>query len=134
LVAAKHHGVEAEVCASCDGVWLTQKELDDLENEVYDLGKKGSLVFNAEASTRLCPQCAGVMQRFEYRDYDLQLEYCAAGHGFWLDKGEDKRVIALMKQEERGLERKFRAEDAWSAHLKHWRSANFFDKLRGLFG
>ena len=132
LQAGKRDGVEAEVCPKCDGTWLTSQEFEQLEDEAFDLGKKGTLVFSAEPSTRLCPQCQATLQKFHYRDYDLELEFCGEGHGFWLDAGEDKRVLELMRKEEASLARKYSAEDHWGAHLRHWRAPGFIDRLRDL--
>ncbi len=134
LAPAKRDGLDVDACPSCNGMWLTQEELGQLEDESFDLGKKGTLVFNSEPSTRACPECSALLKRFHYRDYDLELEFCEAGHGFWLDTGEDKRVLELMRREEDALKRKFSVEDHWSDHLRHWRSRSFFDRLRGLFG
>ena len=59
---------------------------------------------------------------------------CCSEHGFWLEKGEDHRVLELMREEERQLERKFRAEDIWSAHMNRLLSpGTFFGKVRDLF-
>src|SRR5471030_2492419 len=90
LEPGKRHGVDVEACPACQGAWLTPQELNELEDKAFDLGddEKGSLVLSATASTRPCPQCAKPMSRFEYRAYDLELEFCADGHGFWLDDGE----------------------------------------------
>jgi uncharacterized protein len=132
LAPAKRHGVDVEYCNACNGMWLTAQELEELEDEAFDLGKKGTLVFEPEASARKCPACSGALQRFQYRDYDLQLDFCPDGHGYWLDAGEDDRVLQLMRQEEASLKRKFGAEDSWTSHLKHWRRPSFIDRLGGL--
>ncbi len=134
LTAARRDGVEMEVCPACNGMWLSQQELTQLEDEVYDLGKKGSLVFDPEASGRRCPACDQALRRFHYRDYDLELEFCEAGHGYFLDAGEDQRVLELMRKEEANLKRAFRAQDHWSAHMRHWRSPSFLDRLKNLLG
>jgi Zn-finger nucleic acid-binding protein len=131
LAPAKRDGVAVEACEACKGLWLSRQDLEALENEAYDLGKKGSLVFDAEPSDRTCPECSGVLQRFQYRDYALQLEFCPNGHGYWLDADEDRRVLELMRTEEASLKRKFKAEDAWAFHLQHWRHPDLIDKLLG---
>ena len=133
LAVAKRDGIDVELCPACQGMWLTPQELEQLEDETFDLGKKGSLVFDPEPSSRQCPVCSGPLQTFSYRDYGLKLELCSQGHGYWLDAGEDKRVLQLMRQEETALERKFSAEDKWAAHLRHWRQPSFLDKVRDLF-
>ncbi len=129
LVPAKRDGIDVDCCQSCQGLWLTRQELEQLENEAYDLGKKGALVFHSESSDLNCPECSSKLQNFEYRDYDLQLGYCPEGHGFWLDAGEDKRILQLMRREEKALKRKFNAEDQWAFDLKHWRSPDIVDKI-----
>ncbi|HEX4097939.1 MAG TPA: zf-TFIIB domain-containing protein [Caulobacteraceae bacterium] len=134
LALAKRDGVEMEVCPACNGMWLSQQELTELEDEAYDLGKKGTLVFDPEPSSRRCPACDQGLKRFHYRDYDLELEFCETGHGFFLDAGEDKRVLELMRKEEANLKRAFGAEDHWSAHMRHWRSGSFMDRLKNLLG
>ncbi|MGH6879112.1 MAG: hypothetical protein ACREHV_17265, partial [Rhizomicrobium sp.] len=61
------------------------------------------------------------------------MDFCGEGHGFWLEAGEDKRVLELMKKEETGLERKVLAEDKWASHMKRLRSGSFIDRVRGMF-
>jgi Zn-finger nucleic acid-binding protein len=91
------------------------------------------LIFSATATARHCPQCGKLMKRFKYRLYDLEMDFCEDGHGFWLDADEDKRVLDLMKKEEAGLERKFRAEDRWASHVRRLRSGSFLDRVRDWF-
>jgi Zn-finger nucleic acid-binding protein len=135
LVPSKHHRVDVELCPSCNGMWLSRQELAQLEDEVFDFGddKKGSLVFSPAATAHKCPQCAKTLTRFEYRAYGLQMECCEDGHGYWLEKGEDDRVLELMKKEEAGLARSVLAEDKWASQLRRLRSPSFLDKIRGLF-
>ena len=134
LKTAVRHGIAVDACPSCKGMWLNAQELDRLEDAAFDLGdeEKGTLVFAAEPSPRLCPECSQPLQGFQYRLYDLPLEFCGQGHGFYLDAGEDDRVLALMREEERRLKRSDKAEDRWGRHLKHLRSGAFFEKLRNL--
>ena len=134
LIAAERDGLAVEACPSCNGMWLTPQELNDLEDETFRLGdeEKGTLVFSSDASTRACPDCGQRLRTFEYRLYDLDLDYCEAGHGFWLDAGEDKRVLQLMSEEQARLKRSGRAEDAWKAHLRHLRSGDIFQRVRDL--
>jgi Zn-finger nucleic acid-binding protein len=135
LAQTKHSGVDVEYCQSCKGMWLSCQELEQLEDEVFDFGddEKGSLIVSSAATTRACPQCGKPMRRFRYRLYDLEMDFCEDGHGYWLDEDEDKRVLEIMKKEEAGLERKVLAEDRWASHLQHFRSGSFLDKVRDLF-
>lgn len=132
LVATKRDRIDMEACPSCKGMWLSRQELEQLEDEAFDLGddKKGSLMLSTSDSARKCPQCSQPMKTFDYREYDLALDFCGAGHGFWLNADDDKRVLALMKKEEAGLERSVLAEDKWAKSLQQMRSGGFLDKIK----
>jgi Zn-finger nucleic acid-binding protein len=135
LAASVRDGLTMQACPRCGGMWLTAEQLDALEDETFKLGdaEKGSLTFTSEPSALKCPECGAAMRTFQYRLYDLDLDFCAEGHGYWLEAGEDKRVLELMREEAGRLGRSHRAEDAWAAHLRHWRSGSFLEKLRNLF-
>ena len=135
LVQTKRNGVDLECCQSCKGMWLNRQELEQLEDEVFDFGddKKGSLIFSPTATTCKCPQCGKLMKRFQYRAYDLEMDFCEDGHGYWMDEEGDERVLEVMKKEEVGFERKVLAEDRWASHLQHLRSGSFLDKVVDLF-
>jgi Zn-finger nucleic acid-binding protein len=134
LSKTKRDGIEMEVCPSCQGMWLTRQDLAALEDEVFDFGddEKGSLMFEPTPDSRKCPVCGKPMKRFGYRLYDLAMDFCEDGHGYWLEAGEDQRVLELMKIEEHDLGRKVLAEDRWAAHLRYLRSGSFMDRLRDL--
>lgn len=135
LTPAVRHKLTVGCCPSCKGMWLEARELGELEDEVFDFGEhaKGTLVVDATPTADKCPACRAALQRFRYRFYDLQMELCPSGHGYWLEDNEDTRVLELMGREEQDLKRKLRAEDRWASLLKHMRSRSFFDKLRDLF-
>ncbi|HEX3664197.1 MAG TPA: zf-TFIIB domain-containing protein [Rhizomicrobium sp.] len=132
LVKAERDRLEMDVCQRCSGMWLSREELAELEDEVFDFGdnEKGSLMLGETATARKCPQCEKLMQGFQYRLYDLEMDYCTEGHGYWLEADEDKRVLALMKTEEINLGRKVLAEDRFAAHLRYLRSGTFMDRMR----
>lgn len=134
LEAAERRRLKVEVCPTCQGMWLERQELAELENEAFRLDEhaKGTLVYDAEPSQGRCPECGELLQRFNYRAYDLVLEVCPNQHGYWLDKGEDDRVLALMRQEEASIDRSTDAETRWTSTLKHLRSGSLLDKLRDL--
>src|SRR5579871_1721979 len=131
LAPAHRDGLDVEACPTCKGMWLTREELDELEDEALELFdyEKGTLVLESEPSERKCPECGEAMRQFDYRAYDLLLEYCPAGHGFWLDAGEDRRVLELIRQEEDHEERSHKAEARWAAELRHLRSGGVIEKL-----
>jgi len=134
LEPMKRHGVEVEFCPACQGMWLSAQELNQLEDEVFDFGddEKGTLAFNPTPSERKCPQCGKPLRTFDYRFYDLKMDFCEDGHGYWLDKDGDARVLELMKEEEDSFERKELTEDRWSRHFRAMRTGKFFDKLRDI--
>jgi Zn-finger nucleic acid-binding protein len=134
LVQKKRDGIEMEICPSCQGMWLSRQELAQLEDEVFDFGddEKGSLMLGSEPSSRKCPQCASPMNSFQYRLYDLEMDFCEQQHGYWLVADEDKRVLELMRTEEKNLGRKVLAEDRFAAHLTYLRSGSFMDRIRDL--
>jgi Zn-finger nucleic acid-binding protein len=135
LQPAERHKLKVNYCQSCKGMWLEHDELEQLEDEVFDFGDrwKGTLVFGSTPTSHRCPECAAALQRFSYRFYDLQMEFCPSQHGYWLDDDEDTRVLELMRKEEGDLQRKLLAEDKWSAVLRHMRSRSFFSRLKDLF-
>jgi Zn-finger nucleic acid-binding protein len=134
LVQKKRDGIDMEACPSCGGMWLTGPELTQLEDEVFDFGddEKGSLMLGSAPTTRKCPQCGKPMKSFEYRLYDLEMDFCEDQHGYWLEADEDKRVLELMRAEEKNLGRKVLAEDRFAAHLRYLRSGSFMDRIRDL--
>lgn len=134
MVQTKRDRIDLELCPSCAGMWLTNEELVELEDEVFDFGddEKGSLMLGSDPSPRKCPQCGKAMRSFQYRLYDVQLDYCEDRHGFWLSADEDKRILDIMKKEEKDLGRKVLAEDRWAAHLNYLRSGSVGDRIRDL--
>ena len=134
LIKTKRDRIDMEVCPTCNGMWLSGQELAELEDEAFDFGddEKGSLIFGETPTTRKCPQCGKAMQAFQYRLYDLEMDFCVGGHGYWLEADEDRRVLDLMKKEETNLGRKVLAEDRFAAHLRYLQSGSFTDRIRDL--
>lgn len=127
-------GIEVDRCPSCEGMWLDHGELDQLEDTVMDDDHaKGTMFFRSEGSDLLCPKCKAHMKWFRYRHYNLELDFCEAEHGYWLDKGEEKRVLGIMEQRIKDLKRSASAEVEWGKFLANINSKSFMDKLKGLF-
>ncbi len=123
LVATRVRGIDVDQCPTCQGMWLDAQELDELEDTVFDEDQlKGSLYISETPTTLRCPHCDAPLNQFEYRFYDLMLEHCPNGHGFWLDAGEDKRVLELSEKRAASLQRKSTAENEWGKFMKRWRS------------
>ena len=134
LKVENYTGIEVDRCPSCQGMWLDYGELDELEDVVLDIDEaKGTMIYKSSPGQLACPVCSKSMQRFNYRFYNLELDFCDEGHGTWLDEGEEKRVLELMEQRIKDLKRKVKAEAEWGKMMKRLRSPSFFDKLKRRF-
>jgi Zn-finger nucleic acid-binding protein len=116
------------------GMWLDNQELDDLEDKEFSADNfKGSLIHRPSEVNIKCPHCGKDLKSFQYRLNDLHLEYCEDLHGYWLDSGEEERIIQIMEQREKDIKRKFKAEEEWVKMLKRFRNKSFLQKLKNLF-
>ncbi len=111
---------EVDACPNCRGMWLDFNELDALEDVVFDEDvHKGSLVHFQTRTEFPCPHCEAKLDEFQYRLYDLRLDTCMENnHGFWLDAGEDERVMEIMQKRASETQRKVNAEAEWKQLLK----------------
>jgi Zn-finger nucleic acid-binding protein len=116
--------MEVDSCPNCRGMWLEMDELDKLEDVAFtDDERKGSLIHFQKKTEFLCPHCSTPMMEFQYRLYSLNLDYCSENaHGFWLDAGEEERVIEVMRQRADSVQRKTDAETEWKKVLKNMHS------------
>ena len=134
LRVESYKDIEVDRCPTCQGMWLDYGELDQLEDTVLDKDEiKGMMIYSPYKGELSCPKCGKAMQRFNYRAYSLELDFCEDGHGTWLDAGEEKRVLELMEQRIKDLDRKFKAEAEWGNFLRKLNSPSFFNKVKGLF-
>ena len=113
-------GLVVDTCAGCRGMWLDFYELDKLKDIVFeDDEHKGSLVHFQKQTEYPCPHCGKNLDEFQYRLFDLKLDTCTVNdHGFWLDAGEDERVMDLMQKRSENIQRKLSAEVEWKQMLK----------------
>ena len=120
LVQKSYKGMIAvDYCPNCRGMWLDFDELDRLEDVAFDDDEhKGSLIHHQTSTDFPCPHCQNPLLEFQYRLYDLKLDYCTEKHGFWLDAGEDERVVEIMRQRNDQIHRKLDAEGEWQQTLK----------------
>jgi Zn-finger nucleic acid-binding protein len=135
LATASRDGVAMHACPKCSGMWLTPPELNTLEDKAFDLGddEKGTLVFSSEPSNRPCPECGKPMKTFNYRLYELELDFCEEGHGYWLEAGEDKQLLGWMKEEEARVKRSGKAQKSWTSLMRSLHSNTLRERLRELF-
>ena len=119
---------EVDSCPNCRGMWLDFDELDKLEDVIFNEDShKGSLVHFQTRTEYPCPHCGLKLDEFQYRLYDLKLDACIENnHGFWLDAGEDERVMEIMQKRAVEMQRKISAEEEWKKTLRGMHS--FFRK------
>jgi len=131
LVVEDHEGIEVDRCLECKGMWLDYHELSELEGKSVGSDEvKGSIMGQTHPSNMNCPKCGNQMKKFNYRFYDLELDYCDEEHGFWLDKGEEDRVLQLMHEESQRSRRKQNAEQQWSDTLRKIRGSSFLSRFK----
>ena len=134
LQLQEYRGIEVDRCPECQGLWLDHPELDQLEDTVMDDDvAKGTMEYASRESDIPCPTCGDLMTTFNYRAYNLPIDYCPKEHGFWLDAGEENRVLELMRQRIKDLRRSSGAEGEWARFLKRVGSRTFMDKVKDLF-
>lgn len=101
--APGEHGVVADMCERCGGMWLDGEEvglvypalarlaerLDDLHDASRPMGGIGA-----------CPRCRGVAVEFPF--FNLWLDHCARCHGLSID-GDELLALAAARDREDGL-------------------------------
>lgn len=126
-------GIDLDACPACRGAWYDYDELAALESTVADEEHRlGTIDYAKHESVLQCPVCEQPMHAFNYRAYNLELDACAEGHGFWLDAGESERVRVIMLERVSGLRRSASAQKAW-ARAKGRGGSGVIDQLKGLF-
>jgi len=115
LVTDRDYGFEVDRCPECSGRWLDHDELDKLEatTGATESERRATIEYGEHPSELDCPVCGKRMITFDYRAYNLELDECGDGHGYWLDSGEEGRVRDIVNERVRGLERSATAEAAW---------------------
>ena len=133
LIVKDYKGIEVDECPTCKGKWLDHHELDELEDKAFNKGgRKGTRMYAQRESDINCLKCDKRMTMFNYRAYNLQIDFCPDEHGFWLDPGEDKQVLELMSQRVKDLKRSAVAEVGWDKAVRG-RKRSFTDRIKGLF-
>ncbi|NQW22174.1 MAG: zf-TFIIB domain-containing protein [SAR202 cluster bacterium] len=127
-------GIEIDHCPECKGLWLDFHEMDQLEDHSMDDDeRKGLMEYARRESDISCPNCYEVMETFNYRANNLPIDHCKNQHGYWLDEGEEKKILEIMKQRVQDLERSSSAEESWSKFLERGGARSFLAKVKDLF-
>jgi len=98
--------IDVDECASCQGIWFEQDELrqakdatdPDLNWMDFEIWKHEDL-FTTNRSAQSCPACELPMVTLNYGDTDIEIDYCPACRGTWLDNGEFQKIIASLEEE-----------------------------------
>ncbi len=135
LTTERYRGFDVHRCHTCNGRWLDNNELEQLEETVTH-GKDelaGTIEYSDRTSELDCPVCGKRMRAFNYRAYDLELDTCEDAHGFWLDAGEEGRVRDIMEERVRGLARAASAEEAWGKFVRNVGHKSVWDQVKNIF-
>jgi Zn-finger nucleic acid-binding protein len=100
------HSINIEECVQCRGLWFEEGELRKAKDESdpdlnwldFDLWSDQES-FATDWSSRKCPHCGKNMATISYGEAGVEVEYCAEGHGIWLDKGEFEAIIEALDEE-----------------------------------
>jgi Zn-finger nucleic acid-binding protein len=135
LVVETYNGIQLDRCPECNGRWLDNGELAELEATVANEGDRlGTIDYARKESELFCIVCSRQMVAFNYRAYNLQLDTCEELHGYWLDAGEESRVRDVMEERVRGLARAASAEESWAKLLGGMRQQSFLNNIKKMFG
>jgi Zn-finger nucleic acid-binding protein len=130
----KFKDIDVDHCPQCKGLWLDFHEIDTLEDHAMDEDeRKGIIEYARRDSDISCPHCNEPMETFNYRANDLPIDHCKNEHGYWLDEGEEKKVLEIMQQRVKDLKRTDSAEVSWSKFLEAGGKRTFLSKVKELF-
>jgi len=134
LTEKKYKDIDVDHCPQCKGLWLEFHELDQLEDHAMDNDDaKGMIEYARRESDISCPHCNETMETFNYRAHALPIDHCKNEHGYWLDEGEEKKVLDVMKQRVRDLKRSSSAEESWSKFMERGGTRSILTKVKDLF-
>jgi Zn-finger nucleic acid-binding protein len=133
LKTEREHGVTVDRCPACRGAWYDYDELAALEATVADEEHRlGTIEYSKHGSVLQCPVCEEPMHAFNYRAYNLELDACSEGHGWWLDAGEADRVRDIMRERVSGLRRAASAQRVWQ-QTKRGGGGGVIGQIKDLF-
>lgn len=102
--------LELEVCPSCRGAWFDIGELTRLDGSVWaDMERHPYHDVEGDHPDAMCPKCKEAMYDGRPMDFkleplsppdapDLIVDRCPSCFGFWLDRGELKRIVELANR------------------------------------
>ena len=98
--------VEVEECTKCKGTWFDTDELrqakDAADPDVnwldFEIWKHEDQ-FVSKGSPLVCALCRKPTVSLIYGDTGVEIDYCPACQGIWLDKGEFKKIVDSLEKE-----------------------------------
>ena len=109
LKTINYHGVDVDICPSCQGIWFDKGELkeylDNFLTEKKDIPVSDFQVGNAVNKISLppqtsldCPRCGKSLVSFNYAyNSNILLEKCLNCNGIWVDGGKLTKLANYMK-------------------------------------
>jgi Zn-finger nucleic acid-binding protein len=98
--------IEIDECEKCRGIWFDANELrktkdltdEDLTWLDFNIWKHEDK-FKAKSRNLPCPKCNSALVAIDYADTDVEIDYCPACKGTWLDSGEFQKIIEALTNE-----------------------------------
>ncbi len=98
--------VEVSECSACGGMWISEEHLRFAKDETdpdlnwmdFDLWKNKER-FRLAEKTISCPSCDDDLTVLDYGGTGVQVDYCDACRGVWLDAGEFMGIIEALRRE-----------------------------------
>lgn len=99
--------VSLDECSRCRGIWFDKKELEEAKDETDpDLRWMNLQIwsqqprFQVTDQSRTCPRCKqATMQMIAYQEPEIEILYCSACEGTWLDAGGLEKIISALRNE-----------------------------------
>ena len=107
LKLSKIGKVSVDECARCRGIWFDKNELEEAADEMDpDLRWMDLRIWSPQPRFQVtdqaheCPKCKKVkMQMITYREPDVDVSYCPACEGTWLNTVDLEKIIDTLGKE-----------------------------------
>jgi Zn-finger nucleic acid-binding protein len=98
MLLRERHGVQAQSCAYCGGLWLPDQSWRKIRG-LAGWQHEGSTALRPARNTsrRNCPACDG-QRLYVLQLRAIEIDVCPRCDGVWLDRDELRRLLGLPKQ------------------------------------
>lgn len=99
--------VQIDECPQCRGIWFDKGELAETKDEVdpdlrfldFEIWTRKD-VFDIDTGRIDCPRCQRVsMQAVNFQEPDIDITFCPACEGVWLDAGDFEKIHQALREE-----------------------------------